>query len=111
MPHPGPEGPLRGIASPAVRITRVALAAICVLALVLRIAEAADGGPQPPDATAYAQLAGNLSDDGAYGFNPADPTTPPQPASTYSPGLPLLIAAVYVPAGEDVQVSFLAQRS
>jgi len=84
-----------------VRTTRVALAAICVLALVLRIAEAADSGEQPPDATAYAQLAENLSEDGEYGFDPADPTTPPQPASTYSPGLPLLVAAVYTPAGED----------
>ena len=83
------------------RTTRVALAAICVLALVLRIAEAADSGEQPPDATAYAQLAENLSEDGEYGFDPADPTTPPQPASTYSPGLPLLVAAVYTPAGED----------
>ena len=83
------------------RITRVALAAICVLALVLRIAEAADGGEQPPDATAYAQLAQNLSSDGEYDFDPADPTTPPQAASTYSPGLPLLVAAVYTPAGED----------
>ena len=91
----------RAVPSPAVRITRVALAAICVLALVLRIAEAADGGEQPPDATAYAQLAENLSEDGEYGFNPADSRTPPQPASTYSPGLPLLVAALYTPAGED----------
>ena len=83
------------------RITRVALAAICVLALVLRVAEAVDRGEQPPDATAYAQLAVNLSEDGEYAFDPADPTTPPQPASTYSPGLPLLVAAVYTPAGED----------
>ena len=92
---------LRGIPSPAVRFTRVALAAICVLALVLRIAEAADGGKQPPDATAYALLAENLREDGEYAFDPRDPRTPPQPASTYSPGLPLLAAAVQIPHADD----------
>ena len=83
----GPEEPVRAHSiHAAVRITRVALAAICVLALVLRIAEAVDGGEQPPDATAYAQLAENLSEDGAYGFDPADPPTPPQPAIDLLPG-------------------------
>jgi 4-amino-4-deoxy-L-arabinose transferase-like glycosyltransferase len=84
-----------------VRTTRVALAAICVLALVLRVDEAADDGGQPPDATAYAQLAENLSDGDGYGFDPADPTTPPQPASTYSPGLPLVVSGIYAVTGTD----------
>lgn len=83
------------------RLTRVALAAICILALGLRVGEAAAGGEQPPDATAYAQLAESLSDDGRYAFDPGDPQAPPQPASTYSPGLPLLVAGIYALGGED----------
>jgi Dolichyl-phosphate-mannose-protein mannosyltransferase len=72
-----------------------ALAAILLLGLGLR-AESAWVGQEPVfDATAYATIAANLEHD--QGFTLGAGAT--QPASNYSPGLPLFVAGVYKLSG------------
>jgi 4-amino-4-deoxy-L-arabinose transferase-like glycosyltransferase len=73
----------------------VALAAILLLGLGLRVSEAWDGRAPVFDAAAYAKIAANL--DRGKGFTLGPDAT--QPASNYSPGLPLLVAGVYTLAG------------
>ncbi len=73
----------------------VALAAILLLGLGLRIGEAWDGRAPVYDAAAYATIAANL--DRGEGFTLGAGAT--QPASDYSPGLPLLVASVYEVSG------------
>jgi 4-amino-4-deoxy-L-arabinose transferase-like glycosyltransferase len=72
-----------------------ALIAILVLGLGLRIDEAWDGRAPVFDAAAYATIAANL--DRGEGFTLGSDAT--QPASNYSPGLPLLAAGVYEVTG------------
>jgi 4-amino-4-deoxy-L-arabinose transferase-like glycosyltransferase len=67
------------------------LASILALGLSLRIGEAWDGRAPVFDAAAYATIAANL--DRGEGFTLGAGAT--QPASNYSPGLPLLTAGVY----------------
>src|SRR5690242_6923156 len=67
------------------------LAAILLLGLGLRIGEAWDGRPPVYDAAAYATIAANL--DHGKGFTLGEAAT--QPASNYSPGVPLFVAGVY----------------
>jgi 4-amino-4-deoxy-L-arabinose transferase-like glycosyltransferase len=67
------------------------LAAILVLGLGLRVNEAWDGRAPVFDAAAYATIAANLDRDEGFTLG-ADAT---QPASNYSPGLPLFAAGVY----------------
>ena len=69
----------------------VVLAVILTLALGLRVSEAWDGRAPVFDAAAYATIAANL--DHGEGFTLGRDAT--QPASNYSPGLPLLAAGVY----------------
>jgi 4-amino-4-deoxy-L-arabinose transferase-like glycosyltransferase len=69
----------------------VALVAILLLGLGLRANEAWDGRSPVFDATAYATIAANLDRD--RGFTLGASAT--QPASNYSPGLPLFVAGVY----------------
>jgi 4-amino-4-deoxy-L-arabinose transferase-like glycosyltransferase len=71
------------------------LAAILLLGLGLRVAEAWDGRPPVYDAAAYAEIARNL-DEGS-GFTLGSAAT--QPASNYSPGVPLFTAVTYVLTG------------
>ncbi|HEU4943632.1 MAG TPA: STT3 domain-containing protein [Solirubrobacterales bacterium] len=68
-----------------------ALVVILVLGLGLRVGEAWDGRAPVFDAAAYATIAANL--DRGDGFTLGSTAT--QPASNYSPGLPLLAAGVY----------------
>lgn len=68
-----------------------ALAVILVLGLGLRVGEAWDGRAPVFDAAGYAEIAANL--DRGEGFTLGTKAT--QPASNYSPGLPLLVAGVY----------------
>jgi 4-amino-4-deoxy-L-arabinose transferase-like glycosyltransferase len=68
-----------------------ALAAILLIGLGLRVDYAWEGRPPVFDATAYARIAANLDRD--RGFTLGRAAT--QPASDYSPGLPLLAASVY----------------
>lgn len=74
-----------------------ALAAIIALGLGLRVAEAWDGRPPVYDAAAYATIAANLSE--GEGFTLGAGAT--QPASNYSPGVPLLVAALYEVSGGE----------
>jgi hypothetical protein len=69
----------------------VALLLIIALGLGLRLGEAWDGRPPVFDAAAYARIAGNL--ERGEGFTLGPQAT--QPASNYSPGLPLLAAGFY----------------
>ena len=72
-----------------------ALVAILLLGLGLRVGEARDGRAPVYDARAYAVLAGNL--EGGSGFTLGPGAT--QPASNYSPGLPLFVAGLYAVSG------------
>jgi 4-amino-4-deoxy-L-arabinose transferase-like glycosyltransferase len=73
----------------------VALVLILLLGLGLRINEAWDGRAPVFDATAYTTIAANLDRDD--GFTLGSRAT--QPASNYSPGLPLFVAGIYEIAG------------
>jgi 4-amino-4-deoxy-L-arabinose transferase-like glycosyltransferase len=69
----------------------LALGAILLLGLGLRLDYAWEGRTPVFDAVAYAQIAANI--DRRQGFTVGESAT--QPSSNYSPGLPLLVAAVY----------------
>ena len=69
----------------------VALVLILALGLGLRVNEAWHGGAQVFDASAYAEIAANLNL--GEGFTLGETAT--QPASNYSPGLPLFVAGFY----------------
>lgn len=69
----------------------VTLAAVLLLGLGLRIDYAWEGRAPVYDAAAYAAIAERLSD--GDGFSLGENST--QPASNYSPGLPLLVGGVY----------------
>jgi 4-amino-4-deoxy-L-arabinose transferase-like glycosyltransferase len=73
----------------------VALIAILLLGLGLRLNEAWDGRAPVFDAAAYATIAANLDHDRGFTLG----TSATQPASNYSPGLPLLVAGVYKLSG------------
>lgn len=73
----------------------VALVAILLLGLGLRANEAWDGRSPVFDAAAYATIAANLEHD--RGFTLGSDAT--QPASNYSPGLPLFVAGIYKVTG------------
>jgi hypothetical protein len=73
----------------------VALVAILLLGLGLRVGYAWDGRAPVYDARAYAAIAANL--DRGEGFTVGAGAT--QPSSNYSPGLPLAVAAVYEVTG------------
>jgi hypothetical protein len=69
----------------------LALVAILLLGVGLRGAEAWDGRSPVYDAQGYAAIAANLESGAGFTLGP----TATQPASNYSPGLPLLTSAVY----------------
>ncbi len=71
------------------------LALILTFGLGLRLNEAWDGRAPVFDAAAYATIAANLDHD--RGFTLGSNAT--QPASNYSPGLPLFVAGVYKLSG------------
>jgi 4-amino-4-deoxy-L-arabinose transferase-like glycosyltransferase len=73
----------------------VALVALLLLGLGLRVGEAWDGRAPVFDAAAYARIAANL--DRGEGFTVGVSAT--QPASNYSPGLPLFVAGIYEVSG------------
>lgn len=72
-----------------------ALVVILLLGLGLRVNEAWDGRSPVFDAAAYATIAANL--DRGEGFTLGPRAT--QPASNYSPGLPLFVAGIYKVTG------------
>ncbi len=73
------------------RVGLAALAAILLLGLGLRVDNAWDGRSPVYDAAAYATIAANL--ERGEGFTLGPRAT--QPASNYSPGLPLLVSGLY----------------
>jgi dolichyl-phosphate-mannose-protein mannosyltransferase len=73
----------------------VALAVVLALGLGLRVGEAWNGRPPVYDAAAYAAIAANLERGEGFELGP-DAT---QPASNYSPGVPLLAGGLYGAAG------------
>ena len=73
----------------------MALVAILLLGLGLRLDYAWDGRAPVYDAKAYAAIAANL--DQGHGFTAGAGAT--QPSSNYSPGLPLLSAGIYKVTG------------
>lgn len=75
--------------------SRLALVAILLLGLGLRVGEAWDGRDPVYDAQAYAAIAASLSD--GDGFTVGAGAR--QPSSNYSPGLPLFVAGVYEVSG------------
>ena len=79
------------------RVGIVALAAILLLGLILRVDYAWDGRAPVYDAASYAEIAANL--ERGDGFTLGDGAT--QPASNYSPGLPLLVAGLYEVSGGE----------
>lgn len=67
------------------------LVAILLLGTGLRLGEAWDGRAPVYDAQGYAAIAANLERDEGFTLGPRAT----QPASNYSPGLPLLVAGLY----------------
>jgi 4-amino-4-deoxy-L-arabinose transferase-like glycosyltransferase len=72
-----------------------ALVAILLLGLGLRGAEAWEGRPPVYDAAAYARIAAELERGDGFTLGPGAT----QPASNYSPGLPLFVGGVYALTG------------
>jgi len=80
----------------------IILILICVAGLGLRADQAWQGaGENLDDSAAYERIARGLHEEGA--FRQVGPGTPahPQPASNYSPGLPLFAGGVFELAGDD----------
>jgi len=77
------------------RIGLAALVAILLLGAGLRVDDAWQGRAPVYDAQGYAAIAANL--ERGEGFTLGDAAT--QPASNYSPGLPLFVRAVYAVTG------------
>jgi 4-amino-4-deoxy-L-arabinose transferase-like glycosyltransferase len=73
------------------RAVLAVLVLVLTVGLGLRLGEAWDGRAPVFDAAAYATIAANLEHD--EGFTLGQGAT--QPASNYSPGLPLLVAGIY----------------
>jgi 4-amino-4-deoxy-L-arabinose transferase-like glycosyltransferase len=73
----------------------VALVAILLLGLGLRLDYAWEGRAPVYDAVAYAHIAANL--DRGQGFTVGESAT--QPSTNYSPGLPLLVSTIYRASG------------
>ena len=72
------------------------MAVIAIAGLGLRLHYAVEQPfRQPPDAVAYQQIAENLYRDGSFDVRPPGVAHELQPTSSYSPGLPLLVAALY----------------
>jgi hypothetical protein len=80
----------------------LALVAILLLGLGLRVGYAVEGKPPVYDAKAYARIAAHLED--GRGFTAGRHAT--QPSTNYSPGLPLLVAGIYeVTGGVDGELA------
>lgn len=75
---------------------------IALAGLLLRLDAAWDGAEENlPDSAAYERIARGLHEEGR--FAQVGPGTPahPQPATNYSPGLPLAVAGLFELAGDD----------
>ena len=79
------------------RVGLAVLVVVLLLGLGLRVEEAWDGRDPVFDAAAYAEIARNLDQGSGFTLG-ADAT---QPASNYSPGIPLFVGGIYELAGGD----------
>jgi 4-amino-4-deoxy-L-arabinose transferase-like glycosyltransferase len=77
------------------RVGLAALVAILLLGLGLRVGEAWDGRSPVYDAQAYADIAIELERGNGFALGPGAT----QPASNYSPGLPLFVGGIYAVTG------------
>ncbi len=80
----------------------ITLILICLAGLALRVDHAWEGSAENlDDSAAYERIARGLHENGE--FEQAGPGTPahPQPATNYSPGLPLFVGGVFELAGDD----------
>lgn len=78
------------------------LAVIVVAGLGVRVGYAVERpSAPPPDADAYARIAANLYRHGSFDARPAGVAREVQPSSAYSPGLPLLVAGLYLLTGGE----------
>lgn len=94
----GPAGAMRCLAAHnGGRAGLAALAVVLLLGLGLRVGYAWEGGAPVFDAVAYGEIAANL--ERGEGFALGEAAT--QPASNYSPGLPLLVAGLYELSGGE----------
>jgi 4-amino-4-deoxy-L-arabinose transferase-like glycosyltransferase len=73
----------------------IALVAVLLLGVGLRVDSAWEGRAPVYDATAYAAIAANLGRGDGFALDPGAT----QPASDYSPGLPLLAGGIYALSG------------
>jgi len=87
----------------------VVLAVVTLAGLGLRVGYALDQpSPQPPDSVAYARIAENLERDGSFDARPPGIEREVQPASSYAPGLPLFVAALYwIGGGPDLSFALV----
>ncbi|HXV05494.1 MAG TPA: glycosyltransferase family 39 protein [Solirubrobacterales bacterium] len=77
-----------------------AVIGILLVGLGLRVGYAVEQpAARPPDAQAYARIAESLYLHGSFDARPPGASHEMQPASAYSPGLPLFVAAVYLLSG------------
>ncbi len=77
------------------RVNLALLVLVLLLGFGLRVGEAWDGRPPVFDAAAYATIAANLESGDGFTLGPGAT----QPASNYSPGLPLFVAGIYEATG------------
>ena len=79
-----------------------ALILIVAAGLGLRLGQAWQGTDHNlDDSAAYERIARGLHEDGVFEQRGEGTPAHPQPASNYSPGLPLFVAGVYEVAGDD----------
>jgi 4-amino-4-deoxy-L-arabinose transferase-like glycosyltransferase len=77
-----------------------ALGVLTIAGLGLRVGYAVEQpAAQPPDAGAYARIAASLYRDGSFDARPPGVSREVQPAGSYAPGLPLLVAGLYELSG------------
>jgi 4-amino-4-deoxy-L-arabinose transferase-like glycosyltransferase len=82
------------------RWSAIALGAILLLALGLRLGHAIPGSDDPvPDARGYARIAESLYEDGRFGQRGDFGEREVQEPSNYSPGTPLFVTGVYAVTG------------
>jgi len=85
----------------------LALVLVVIAGLALRMDAAWHGSAENlPDSAAYERIARGLHEDGVFAQRGPDTPAHPQPATNYSPGLPLAVAGVFDLAGrEDVRLA------
>lgn len=80
----------------------LAVILIVLAGLALRVDAAWEGAPRNmPDSAAYERIARGLHQEGSFVQIGEDTPAHPQPATNYSPGLPLAVSGIFTLAGDD----------